>query len=296
MIRHTITCLATMITLGTTACVEEPQARDIGFAPRSLDGTEIDGAFHYSREGHFVFDEDARQAFDYFLTADGELTPTQLQDWVDVVIVAEVSPAERTAVIDSWYAYVAYRKEAAAAATSESAMSQPQQAKAALLSALDAGFAGSPFAAAERERIERAFALRGVYDRLGDDHVARDAELARLDADATARFADSRAGRLLAARRSVETARSEATTTAQLHSLRAQQFDADNPGAADRLAALDAKRADWDARVEAYQLARAAARAQWVGAPSQLDEALVALEQMSFTPAERRRVRALEQL
>lgn len=280
----------------TGACVEEePQARDFGFVPESLDGTEVDGAFHYDRDGQFMFDDDAARAFDYFLTSEGEVDWPELQSWVESTVVAKVSPAQRDAVLASWHAYVAYRAEAAAALEDEGqqgaqADEQAADAKALLLDTLNRDFAGTPFAETERARVERAFALRAVYIELGHDRVARDAALAQIDADAAARFAGTRAGQFLAAREQLEAARANGASDAELASIRSERF---SPEAAERLAALDARRAGWNARVDAFEDQREALRADWAGDRAGLEAALAQLEAESFTAPERRRLHAL---
>jgi lipase chaperone LimK len=78
--------------------------------------------------------------------------------------------------------------------------------------------------------------------------------------------------------------------------LRAEHFDAIHPGAAERLAALDVRRAEWDARVSAFQTARAELELRLLSSPDELDLELTELRDATFTSAEQRRLNALNEL
>ncbi|EDM77222.1 lipase chaperone [Plesiocystis pacifica SIR-1] len=287
-------------------CELEPDARlDAAEAPRSLDGTELDGAFSYDRDGHFVLDEGAVQAFDYFLTADGELSPAEIDAWVQQSLRAEIrSEARRGEIMDAWYAYLVYRAEAAEAAAGQAppsagapAPAEPDALEATLAAALDrfeAEVGPGPFVTHERAQLHRAVAVRAAYAL--DDAAERDAELARIDQAEAERFAHSRAGRYLAARDSVQGLIDAGADDATVQAARAEHFDAIEPGAAERLAALDAKRAAWNAKLASFRTERQSLRDSWVASPAGLDEAVAELELERFTAAERRRVHALERL
>ena len=75
------------------------------------------------------------------------------------------------------------------------------------------------------------------------DERTREAELARLAAAEAQRFADSRAGRYLAGHRAIARARRAGADAETIAALRREHFDAIEPGASMRLAALDATRA-----------------------------------------------------
>jgi lipase chaperone LimK len=236
---HRVRLLVFIACLSVSAC--EGEAGGFDTAPRSLADTEIDGHFTFDDHGKFVFDEGARQTFDYFLTADGELAPTELDGWIAEHLRATLGDGQAFAqVMVAFRAYVHFRAEAAAMLDDPTALDDPELTERRLLAAIELHLGDTPVAAAERERIERGFALRRAFGI--PDSRARAAELARLNASEAERFANSRAGRYLAGRRAIEQAQQAGADAETIAALRRQHFDAIEPGAAERLAALDAKR------------------------------------------------------
>jgi lipase chaperone LimK len=225
--------------LGVSAC--EVEGREFGTAPRSLADTELDGVFAFDDAGKFVFDEGAQRAFDYFLTTDGELAPEELDAWVAERLHMELGDGDAFAqVMVAFRAYLQFRAVAAAALNDPTAVDDPEQLERRLLAALELHLGGTPVAEAERQRIEQGFALRRAFAL--PDADARAAELERLNASEAERFASSRAGRYLAGRRAIEQARRAGADAETIAALRVQYFDAIEPGAAERLAVLDAER------------------------------------------------------
>ncbi|MFO7564745.1 MAG: lipase secretion chaperone [Enhygromyxa sp.] len=285
--------------LGALACEADSGEGALVERPRSLDDTQLDGHLSFDASGEFVFDEGAQQAFDYFLTAEGELSPAEFDAWVAAQLRAELGDGPALAqVMTAWSAYQLFRREAAALLEDPGAQGdlrgagQLEQVEQRLLAALDEHLGDTPFAAAERQRIERGFALHRALSL--PDPEDRAAELARLDVDEARRFAESRAGRYLAGHRALELARESQADAATIHALRVQHFDALEPGAAERLAALDARRAAWAERVREYEAARERLREGFVGSVEELDASIAELEAARFSPAERRRLRALQ--
>lgn len=289
-----------VLALAVGACVEEPLARESGFAPPSLEGTEVDGVFHYDQDGNFIFDQDAQRVFDYVLTAEGELSTEELHRWVGAMIASQVPSDQRVAVTASWNAYTRYRA-AAAALVAEGAgdlQQQHQQAHEAIAGLLDTlsgddVLAGTPFAISERDRLVRAVAVHDVqfsFQQNKLDRVQRDAALGEIDRDARARFEQTRAGRFLAARKALAAARAHGVSDDALHDLRVTHYDALSPGAAARLAALDKRRAAWDARVVAYERACDALRADWTGSEADLFRELADLADARFSDREQLRL------
>lgn len=273
----------------------EAEVRELVDAPRSLEGTAIDGRFTFDAAGELVLDEGARRAFDYFLAADGELSPDELDAWVAEQLREQVGDGRaHEQVMAAWSAYRVFRAEAAAVVEDPNVTAQPDAVERRLLDAIDRHLGDAPLAASERERIEQGFALQRAY--AITDPSARAAELARLSAGETQRFAQSRAGRYLAGREAIERARLAHADADTIAALREQHFDAIEPGAAARLAALDEKRAAWTQRVDTYRRAREQLRQRYIGSPAELEAAIAKLETDHFSAAERRRVRALERI
>src|SRR5690606_16157852 len=250
-----------------------------------------DGRLEFDPGGELVLDQGAQRLFDYFLTVEGELDARELDAWVAEQLRAELDPQRAAAVMRAWSAYVEFRVAAAAALADRASLRQPEQIEERVLAALDASLGDTPLAAAERRRIEQGFALHRALTL--PDADARAAELARLSADETRRFAESRAGAYLVGRRAVERARSSQADPDTIAAIRAQHFDAIEAGAAERLAALDVRRAAWAQRVNEFRAARERLRASFVGSDAELDTALAALDAGRFTAAERRRVHAI---
>lgn len=252
-------------------------------APRSLAGTAIDGELRTAADGSFVFDERARLAFDYFQTADGELGPAELASWVRTELGRSLPAAAADEAFAAWQVYSEFRSEAAAV------LAQPTDdlglAERSLLAAVDEMLADYPIAADERAQISRGFALQRIDALTGE---ARELALADFTAHQP-EAAEAPGEQYLTARR--EIAAAQLTGAKDLQALRSQHFGAE---AAARLAELDARRAEWSRRVAALQTAREALRAELSGAP--LAAAIAELERRDFSPAELRRIDALDSL
>jgi lipase chaperone LimK len=268
------------------ACMPEPESREVTFMPRSLADTEVDGSFTLDHAGRFVFDEHAQQAFDYFLTADGELSSDELQAWVEAELARRLPADQYEEALAAWQGYLAYREEAAAALADTQAAKLVVEQR--MLAAIDEELGDAPLAVIERERITRGFALSQALEQSGD---ARELALAQLGADDTQLEGD--ALEFLAGHRAVELAKSAGATAEQVHAIRSEQFGAD---AADRLALLDAERAAWDARVSEFRAARAELQTGFVPNSDRLAQAIAELEAEHFSATELRRVRALDKL
>jgi lipase chaperone LimK len=85
--------------------------------------------------------------------------------------------------------------------------------------------------------------------------------------------------------------RAEGASEAESFALREQAFGYD---AAERLAVLDARRAEWQRRLHGYHAERAALLGDPELAPEELHGALEALRTEHFEPQELARVRALD--
>lgn len=233
-----------------TACSIEPAV------PRSLEGTDVDGALT-ALNGEFLFDARAQQAFDYFLTASGELDDRALEEWVARELELRLPESAAKSGLAAWREYTAYRREAAA-------ILERGAGEAELLAALERNLGRHPIAAAERMRITRAQQPEAL---------------------------DGPALRFLTARNAIALARSTGAGPAEIRALRTAYF---GEAAAERLHALDARRADWARRLDAFRSARTALLAQTP--PADRDRALSRLEAAHFDEPELRRVRALDRI
>ena len=290
---HIVAALLSIASI-TSACEAGEPGEEL--EPRSLEGTEIDG--HFTIEaGRFVFDSEAKRAFDYFLTTSGELEPEDLDAWVAAQVRAQIGPRERVhaQIMDAWQRYLGFRTEAAELLSPVSD-GEPLDLAAlehGLLTSLDVHLGDAPIAAHERVRITHGLAIHQAQQL--DDLDLRQARLAELSELETQRFADSTAGRYLVGRQAIVQAQAAGAELETIAGLRAEHFDAISPGAAERLAALDARRAEWDARVSAFQTARAELELRSLSA-DQLELELTELRDGAFTTAEQRRLNVLGEL
>ena len=248
--------------------------------PRSLAGTQIDGTLRAGADEGFVFDAEARLGFDYFLTADRELSRAEIDGWVRAELGRRLPARAANEGYAAWEAYVSFREEAAEALAEPLAGTGAELAavERRLLAAVDEQLGEYPIAAEEKAAISRGFALRRISMMQGE---ARERALAELVGDAA-----SGAAAFVTARRTIAAAGAE-----ERQALRSEHFGAE---AADRLAALDERRMAWTRRVEAFRGEREALGRELGGAA--LGEAIAALEGRTFSAEELRRVRALDRL
>lgn len=246
--------------------------------PRSLVGTEIDGQLRVE-SGVFVFDEQARLAFDYFLTADEELAGEALDAWVQAELTRRV-PAVADEAMAAWHDYVEYRSAAAATLAETGAL---EVAERRMIALVDEQLGGYAIAVKERAEIVRAFALKRAAGLSGEDRERALSGLA----------ADGEEDAFLVGRRAVELVRLGAAGTEEVQAVRTQHFGVE---AAGRLAALDARRAAWEGRLVAFRGERDALLAGFTGTSAQRDAAVAELEARHFSASEVRRVHALARI
>lgn len=298
---HIVTALLSIAAI-TSAC--EAGAPGEELEPRSLADTELDGRFTIEA-GRFVFDGEAQRAFDYMLTASEELAPEQLDAWVDEQVRLELERPDlrrferaqvHAQIMDAWRSYLSFRAVAAELLAPVPAGEAPDldAIERGLLEAVELHLGDAPIAVTERARIEHGLAVHEA-SQLGDLD-RRQARLAELSAVEAEEFAASDAGRYLAGREAITEAEAAGADAQTIAALRVEHFDAISPGAGSRLAALDARRAEWDARVAAFASERAELELRLVASPEQLEVELRTLSEAAFSPAEQRRLRALGEL
>ncbi len=270
---------ASSAVLGSSGCYAgAPDITTLRAAPASLAGTAIDGELRVGPDGGFVFDERARLAFDYFLTADDELEAAELAAWVRAELGRSLPAAAAEEGFAAWEAYAGFRGEAAAILAAPSADLAAVERR--LLAALDEHLGDYSIAEDERGQISRGFVLARSEARTGEARERVVAGLAEVSG-AGMEFVDSRR----------EIAAAQLAGAEELEGLRRAHF---GDAAAQRLAALDARRHAWASRVAALQSAREVLRAELSGA--QLEVAIAELEARDFTAEELRRVHALDRL
>jgi lipase chaperone LimK len=81
---------------------------------RSLRGTEVDGALESDAAGHFVPSAAAVRLFDYFLSAQGEVSLEAIRGGVAVEATKQLSPPEGERALNLFDRYVQYRRDGSA--------------------------------------------------------------------------------------------------------------------------------------------------------------------------------------
>lgn len=263
--------------------------------PSSLAGTEPDGGLPVDAEGRFVVTPDVLDFFDYYLSATGEEPLERIVERIRRAIRARLDdPAPALALLER---HLAYREEVRRLVGTEGLDALPLERRLQRLREIRRGV----FGAADAERLfgeEEARAREAIERRrIALDPSLEEGEraerLAALDADLPPEVRDRRE-RATVARRVLEQERrlrEEGASDAELFAARADRF---GEAAAERLAALDRRRAAWDARVETY---RAERDALWPDGPPRDPEERARLETLRarhFEGVERARIRALD--
>jgi lipase chaperone LimK len=275
---------------GAAATAGSPQAAAAAADPLatgSLRGTAVDGDVRFDASGALVLDAELRRLFDYHLSLIGELDLRGIRERLRQTLAARLDPARVEIVLAHFDRYTDYLNALPrSAVASESDPARRLDAlrrlrRERLGEAMATGFFAEEEALAELTVRRMAIAADPTLD------AARKREaLAALDREAgyTARAS----AELPALAEMIERS---ARTPAERDAARRAQWGDD---AAQRLAALDAERADWEARVRRY----AAARAR-IDADARLDadaraRAVAALRGQLFDADEQRRIASLE--
>ncbi len=278
------------------ATLEARDASDRLEPPDSLVDTEPDGALRIDGDGRFVADLGARLFFDYFLTATGERSVSELRSLIVREIEARLPPAAAAEAIRVLDAYLSYRRAARRMATRgevPETLSQRLEALRALRrDRLGAELAESFFGTEER-MAEADLARREI---LADDSLAeaeRDHRLWEIEQSLPPAVREARARASLPSRlRADEAALREAGgSDEEVRALREQMVGA---AAADRLAELDRERTAWQARLESFRAERAAIEADARIDAAERDRRIDELLADRFTATERLRVEAIE--
>ena len=264
--------------------------------PPSLVGTEVDGALVVDADGRFVPTPDAIDLFDYYLSAHGEEPAAATEARIRAAIAARLDGAAARDATRLLEQYLDYRREAAALVAGP-AIGEDLERRIQFLRELRREIFGESIATAlfadEEARWFADLERRRILtdESLPAEEVAR--ALAAVDAgEAPGRVAERERTRAHVALRNEEaTLRSEGAMPEEIQRLRETRF---GPEAANRLAALDERRGEWDRRLLAY---RTELGERVANAPTQ-DHAAIrdALRATHFPDAaERRRIAALDQ-
>lgn len=262
--------------------------------PPSLADTAIDGGIVLDSNGRLLPTLELRRLFDQVLSTIGELDPDGIRRLLAERLATLTDPAGREQVLAAFERYLRYLAAVDAAGARLDAL--PLRERLDALSELRRQMLGPDMAEAffgEEEHYQRYTLDRQA---LAQDTTLGEAERAARERDLTDALPESLRQPLLEQRQvegdiadaaAIDTLASD---PAERYRLRAERFGEE---AAARMEMLDRERAGWDARVAAYQAARAnIARNTPAGAARE-----AALEQyllQHFSEPERRRIRSLE--
>lgn len=268
--------------------------------PASLRDTEIDGALAVSADGHFEPDRGALALFDYFLSATGEEPAAALRARITAEIARRLAPAAAREAEEFLDRYLAYR-DAARSLGEEDRLAQGTDLERRLqwLRELRRAHFGATLAERLFGDDERSVAIALERRRIAADAtLSPEEKRTRLDAleeELPEAVRRARATAVLPLRLQQEEAalREAGAAPATIRALREEAVGSE---AADRLADLDAKRAIWQGRVDAYRAERAAIEGDASIDAAERAARLDALRARHFDATEQLRVRALDEI
>lgn len=262
--------------------------------PASLRGTEVDGGFLIDDDGHFVPSRDALDLFDYFFVASGEEPEDVIVARIREEIRRRLGPKAAPDALAFLESYLHYRERTRALAGDRAAPADTLDALSELRREAFGGDADRLFGA-EEARLRVSLAQREIA---GDPSLDEQEKRALIDA----LYAELPPEAQRARRRSMAPARLRAdeedlrragATDVEVRTHRAELFGEE---AADRLAALDQRRAAWNARVAAYLRERDEVLADPSRPLADREAEAETLLLERFAGPERLRVRALQDM
>lgn len=265
---------------------------------RSLRGTEVDGALTTDEQGRFIVTPDVRRFIDYFLTAVGEVPMPDIRARIIREIHARLSGQAAEDAVAFLDRYLEYRRRTREIAE-QGGVSGSLEERLEALRALRREVFGEQDAEAlfgEEERMQLADLERRKV--LQDPELTMEEKLARIEEieqqlPPNVREARREAMLPLRLAEAERALREAGGTEDEIRALRVQMVGEE---AADRLEKLERRRALWRERVAEYQRERDAI----LGDPSLDDEQkqhlVEELTRDRFSPPERLRLRAYEQL
>lgn len=277
----------------------EPQSTvsqsDRSLLAPSLRGTLPDGALVVDASGRFVPTSDALDLFDYYLSAVGEQPLEQIVARIELEIRARLDPPDTA--LELLGQYLAYRDAVRELVATQGLDALSLERRLQRLREIRRGVFGAALAAQlfeeEETRAREAIAWREVAldPDLGPDERAE--RLAALEAQLPEAELQRRERATVAQRLLEQEAllRADGTSEAEIDARRRRAFGEE---AAARLAALDAARAEWNARVADYRAERARLDASPFADEAEANAALEALRASRFEGPELLRIRALD--
>jgi lipase chaperone LimK len=266
--------------------------------PKSLRGTNVDGALPVDASGHLIVSPSVRQFFDYFFVGSGEVPLSRIRATIVAEIEARLDEPARQEALDLLDRYIEYRESSRALIEEGGAASELaprfEQIRQLRREAFGEEYADALFAD-EEARDYVALAERQI----ATDPSLSGAERAELLEALEAQLPEAERAARLAATGPLRLAREEAklreqgASAEEIHSLREERYGAE---AAERLAELDRSRAEWELRVGDYRRQREAIEADASLDAKERERAAAALLANQFSEPEQVRVRALDRI
>lgn len=263
---------------------------------RSWDGTTVDGEIHLDAHGKLVPDRALRNLFDYLLTARGELTLEQIKQRLAAAGEARgLDTAQRAALAALFQRYLDYLDalpQVALPGSDPDSLRRTYEARKALRrGVLGIEMAEGFFAEDEaRDRYEiDAMAIRRDPALTPEARAKALADLRAQEAPPALREIDQRSATVIDLDAETERLRAAGASAAQIQALRERTVGSD---AAQRLAELDAQRAQWQQRVDALRAERDRILADPSFAAADRQRQIDALIARDFTEPEAVRLRA----
>ncbi len=281
----------TDVPVGTPDLKADPNANQFSLETSSLRGTEIDGGILRDATGQVVPDLGMRRLFDYFLSLVGERDIIQIRQLLKDHLLSKYSQANTEQILLHFDLYTDYLK--ALAELNIGALVDPEERLAKVM-ALRKKMLGDKMALAFFAEEEALAALTLKRMAIANDKTISLGEkeklLAVLDnsANYSARTEADTAALIMEQNRQLDALElSDAQRAAEREALWGKE-------AAGRLAQLDRQRAQWDARIDQYLLARSRIDANRALSNAARAQAVANLRAQQFNDAEQRRIASLE--
>lgn len=276
----------------------EPTPGHAAPLPDSLAGTSVDGDLRLDAQGRFVPGPEALVLFDYFLSATGEEPEERIHARIVAEIRRRLPPDAARDAATLFDRYLGYRSAARPLFADDRPASTDVERRFQRIRELRREILGAELAAALFGEEERVVAIdlerQRVLQQQGLDPAERERRLAGLDAELpeSVRAARQEAMAALDLRAAEEALRAAGAGPAAIQAERERRFGSE---AAERLAALDRSRSEWNERIAAHRSDRDALRAQDL--PEDAYTAAVSeLRSARFSETERLRVEALDRM
>jgi lipase chaperone LimK len=269
-----------------------------GSMPRSLQGTEVDGAFNVDGGGNFRPDAQALAVFLYFFSASGEESDEIIRGRILLHAQQQVPPSAMADVVDTLDRYIEFRKRMRQLSLSEQGVPEDLALRLESIAGLRMEVMGAYLDHALFGNIDEITRLDLERFELGKDKTLDEGSRAfQLDQIEFRLPEDIRRGReasVAPAKLSNEVAilRAAGADNEEIFRVREQRYGAE---AAQRLAELDRVVEAWQSRIDTYSKQKERLIASASGAEqAELDAMIDRLRQDFFSDEEALRVKSLE--